>query len=191
MVNRQMNLIWETAEAEGKYWALSDVEYPCNFRPVAMDNCPPNLRPLQQDFNIVAWVLNEYLPRLLTMQVVWEVIIGELLWKVLKTKLCINRCCKFWNGARGKNKVKELVPSYSWLMSSSLCKQRSCCYSSQVSSSEQSFWVSWLDWYSWTSHFPICKMDWTVGLSLWQQDLHVQDQIVRNLNIRMIPATAQ
>ena len=121
-----MNLIWETAEAEGKYWAFSDVECPCNFRPVAMDNCPPNLRPLQQDFNIVPWVLNEYLPRLLTMQVVWEVIIGELLWKVLKTKLCINRCCKFWNGARGKNKVKELVPSYSWLMSSSLCKQRSC-----------------------------------------------------------------
>ena len=45
-------------------------ECPCNFRPVAMDNCPPNLRPLQQDFNIVPWVLNEYLPRLLTMQVV-------------------------------------------------------------------------------------------------------------------------
>ena len=168
-----MNLIWETAEAEGKYWAFSDVECPCNFRPVAMDNCPPNLRPLQQDFNIVPWVLNEYLPRLLTMQVVWEVIIGELLWKVLKTKLCINRCCKFWNGARGKNKVKELVPSYSWLMSSSLCKQISCCYLSQV------------------SHFPICKMGRTAGLSLWQQDLHVQDQIVRNLNIRMIPATAQ
>ena len=95
----------------------------CNFRLVAMDNCPPNHRPLQQDFNIVPWVLNEYLPRLLTMQVVWEVIIGELLWKVLKTKLCINHCCKFWNGARGKNKVKELVPSYSWLMSSSLCKK--------------------------------------------------------------------
>ena len=162
-----MNLIRETAEAEGKYWAFSDVECPCNFRLVAMDNCPPNLRFLQQDFNIVLWVLNEYLPRLLTMQVVWEVIIGELLWKVLKTKLCINRCCKFWNGARGKNKVKELVPSYSWLMSSSLCKQSSWCYSLQVSSSYRSFWVSWLDWYSWTSHFPICKMGQTVGLSLW------------------------
>jgi hypothetical protein len=128
-----MNLIWETAEAEGKYWAFSDVECPSNFRPVAMDNCPPNLRPLQEDFNIVPWMLSEDLPRLLTMQVVWEVIIGELLWKVLKTKICINRWYKFWNGARGKNKVKELVPSYSWLMSSSLCKQRSCCYSALVS----------------------------------------------------------
>ena len=97
MVNRQMNLIWETTEAEGKYWAFSDVECPCNFRPVAMDNCPPNLRSLQQDFNIVLWVLNEYLPRLLTMQVVWEVIMCELLWKVLKTKICINRHYKFWN----------------------------------------------------------------------------------------------
>ena len=106
---------------------------PSHFRPVAMDNCSPNLRPLQQDFNIVPWVFNDYLPRLLTIEVVWEVIIDELLWKVLKTKICINRCYKFWNGARGKNKVKELVPSYSWLMSSSLCKQRSCCYSSQVS----------------------------------------------------------
>ena len=143
MVNIQMNLIWETAKVEGKYWAFSDVECPYKFRLVAMDNCPPNLPPLQQDFNIVLWVLNEYLPRLLTMQVVWEVIISELLWKVLKTKICINRCYKFWNGARGKNKVKELVPSYSffwlgvpsysWLMSSSLCKQRSCCYSLLVS----------------------------------------------------------
>ena len=101
---------------EGKYWAFSDVECTCNFRPVAMDNFPPNLRPLQHDFNIVLWVLNEYLSRLLTMQVVWEVIIGELLWKVLKTKICLNRYFKFWNGARGKNKVKELVPSYSWHM---------------------------------------------------------------------------
>ena len=130
--NRQINLIWKTAEVEGEYWAFSDVECPYNFRQVAMDNCPPNLRPLEEDFNIVQWVLNEYLPCLLTMQVVWEVIIGELLWKVLKTKICINCYYKFWNGARGKNKVKELVPSYSWLMSSSLCKQRSCCYSSQV-----------------------------------------------------------
>ena len=133
--SRQMNLIWEPAEAEGKYWAFSDVECLCNFRSVAMDNCLPNFRPLQQDFNIVPWVLNEYLPCLLTMQVVWEVIIGEQLWIVLKRKLCINRCCKFWDGAWGKNKVKELVPSYSWLIYSSLCKQRSCCYSSQVSSS--------------------------------------------------------
>ncbi len=146
-----MNLIWETVEVEGKYWAFSDVECPCNFRPVAMDNCPPNLHPLQQDFNIVPWVLNEYLPRLLTMQVVWEVIIGELLWKVLKTKLCINRCCKFWNGARGKNKVKELVPSYSWLMSSSLCKQRSCCYSGKNKVKEL------VPSYSWLMSSSLCK----------------------------------
>ena len=65
-----MNLILETPEAEGKYLALGDVEYPCNFRLVAMDNFPPNLCPLQQEFNIVSWVLNEYLPLLLTMQVV-------------------------------------------------------------------------------------------------------------------------
>jgi hypothetical protein len=65
-----MNLIGKTAEAEGEYLAFRDVECPCNFRPVAMDNCPPNLRPLQEDFNIVSWVLNEYLPRPLTMQLV-------------------------------------------------------------------------------------------------------------------------
>ena len=65
-----MNLVWEIAEAEGKYQAFSDGECPCNFRPLAMDNFPPNLHHLKEYFNIVPWVLNEYLPRILTMQVV-------------------------------------------------------------------------------------------------------------------------
>ena len=30
-----------------------------------------------------------------------------------------------------------------------------------------------------------------MGQNLWQQDLHVQDQIVKNLDIRMIPTIAQ
>ena len=79
MVHRQTNLIFKTAEAEGEYWAFIDVEGLCNFRPVPVDDWPSILRPLQEHFNIEPWVLYEYLPRLLTIQVVWEVIISELL----------------------------------------------------------------------------------------------------------------
>ena len=39
--------------------------------------------------------------------------------------------------------------------------------------------------------FPHMKKGQIVGQNLWQQDLHVQDQIVKNLNIRMVPAIAQ
>ena len=39
--------------------------------------------------------------------------------------------------------------------------------------------------------FPHMKKGQTVGQNFWQQDLHVQDQIVKNLNIRMVPAIAQ
>ena len=112
-----MHLIWKTAEVEGEYLSFIHVEGLCNFRPVPVDDWPSIFHPLQEHFNIEPWVLYENLPRLLTIEVVWEVIIGELLCKVLKTKLCINRCCKFWNGARGKNKVKELVhPIFDWCL---------------------------------------------------------------------------
>ena len=47
-------------------------------------------------------------------------------------------------------------------------------------------WLIFMD-----NSFPICKKGRTVGQNLWQQDLHVQDQIVKNLNIRMVPAIAQ
>ena len=90
MVNRQMDLIWRTAEAEGEYWAFIDVEGLCNFRPVPVDDWPSIIRPLQEDFNIEPWVLYGYIPRLMTIYVVWEVIISELLWKGLKTRMCIN-----------------------------------------------------------------------------------------------------
>ena len=73
-----MNLIWKTAEAEGEYWAFSDVEGLCNFRPVPVDDRSSILRPLQEHFNIEPWVLYENLPLLLTIEVVWEVIISEL-----------------------------------------------------------------------------------------------------------------
>jgi hypothetical protein len=37
---------------------------------VPVDDCPPILRPLEEDFKIIPWVLYEYLPRLLIIQVV-------------------------------------------------------------------------------------------------------------------------
>ena len=64
-----MHLIWKTAEAEGEYWAFIDVEGLCNFRLVPVDDWPSILRPLQEHFNIEAWVLYENLPRLLTIEV--------------------------------------------------------------------------------------------------------------------------
>ena len=39
--------------------------------------------------------------------------------------------------------------------------------------------------------FPHMQKEQTVGQNLWQQDLHVQDQIVKNLNIKMVPAISQ
>ena len=39
--------------------------------------------------------------------------------------------------------------------------------------------------------FPHMQKGRTVSQNLWQQDLHVQDQIVKNQNIRMAPAIAQ
>ena len=39
--------------------------------------------------------------------------------------------------------------------------------------------------------FPHMQKGRIVGQNLWQQDLHVQDQIVKNQNIRMVPAIAQ
>ena len=65
-----MHLIWKTAEAEGEYLAFIHVEGLCNFRPVPVDDLPTVLRPLQEHFNIELWVLYEYLPHLLTIQVV-------------------------------------------------------------------------------------------------------------------------
>ena len=75
-----MYLIWKTAEAEGEYWAFIDVEGLCNFRPVPVDDWPSILRPLQEHLNIEPWVLYENFPRLLTTEVVSEVIISEA-WK--------------------------------------------------------------------------------------------------------------
>ena len=47
-------------------------------------------------------------------------------------------------------------------------------------------WLIFMD-----NSFPHMQKGRTVGQNLWQQDLHVQDQIVKNLNIRMVPAIAQ
>ena len=58
--------------------------------PVPVDGCRPILHPLEEDFKIIPWVLYEYLPRLLTIQVVRDVLIDELLWKGLETKICVN-----------------------------------------------------------------------------------------------------
>ena len=39
--------------------------------------------------------------------------------------------------------------------------------------------------------FPHMQKGQTLGQNLLRQDLHVQDQIVKNQNIRMVPAIAQ
>ncbi len=104
-----MHLIWKTAEAEGEYWAFIHVEGLCNFRPVPVDDWPSVLRPLQEHFNIEPWVLYENLPRLLTIEVVWEVIISELLWKGLKTRMCINIFSILEMGQRNKKRQGIIV----------------------------------------------------------------------------------
>ena len=104
-----MHLIWKTVEAEGEYWAFIHVEGLCNFRPVHVDDWPSVLRPLQEHFNIELWVLYEFLPHLLTIQVVWEVIISELFWKGLKTRMCINIFSILEMGQRNKKRQGIIV----------------------------------------------------------------------------------
>ena len=105
-----MHLIWRTAEAEGEYWAFIHVEGLCNFRLVHVDDWPFILLPLSEHFNIELWLLYENLPRLLTIDVVWEVIISELLWKGLKTRMCINIFSILEMGQRNKKGTIAFLP---------------------------------------------------------------------------------